>query len=55
MNEDDKRLYVEKADQDKIRYEKEMAHYKPPKGEKGSDKKITKRRKKDPNAPKRNL
>lgn len=38
------------AEEDKKRYEREMADYKPPKGEKGGKKR---KRTKDPNAPKR--
>ncbi|WP_411025487.1 hypothetical protein, partial [Salmonella sp. s55004] len=52
MTIDDKKPFQDNADKDKVRYDKEMSHYKPPKGEK---KMGGKRRKKDPNAPKRNL
>lgn len=52
MDVNDKKPYQDNADKDKIRYDKEMANYKPSKGDK---KKGKKRKKKDPNAPKRNL
>ncbi|XP_014672273.1 PREDICTED: high mobility group protein DSP1-like [Priapulus caudatus] len=49
MTDKEKKRFHEMADKDKGRYEHEMANYKPPKGVgKGS-----KRKKKDPNAPKR--
>jgi len=50
MTDKEKKVFHDLADKDKGRYQAEMAHYKPPKGEaKG------KRKRKDPDAPKRNL
>lgn len=49
MGEEDRVDFEEKAGVDKIRYEREMSTYEAPPGEK----KKTKKRKKDPNAPKR--
>lgn len=51
MNAKEKGRFEEMAGKDKARYEREMAHYIPPKGEKGRKR----RRTKDPNAPKRAL
>jgi len=51
MNAKEKGRFEEMAAKDKQRYEREMAHYIPPKGEKGRKR----RRTKDPNAPKRAL
>lgn len=48
MTDKEKKRFHEMADKDKGRYEHEMANYKPPKGTKAG-----KRKKKDPNAPKR--
>merc|ERR1719444_164954 len=48
MGEEDRIEFEKKASEDKIRYEEEMASYEPPAGAKK-----TKKRKKDPNAPKR--
>ena len=50
MTEDEKKMYVEKAQEDKERYDKEMSTYVPP-----AEAKKRGRRKKDPNAPKRPL
>jgi len=50
MTEKEKKRFGEMADKDKQRYDKEMANYVPPPSE-GK----TKRKKKDPNAPKRPL
>ncbi|CBY34818.1 unnamed protein product [Oikopleura dioica] len=47
-SEEDRIEFEKKASEDKIRYEEEMASYEPPAGTKK-----TKKRKKDPNAPKR--
>lgn len=52
MDEDAREPFDEKASTDKIRYDREMAGYKPPPGS-GKGKKGAKKRKKDPNAPKR--
>jgi len=52
MDEDAREPFDEKASTDKIRYDREMADYKPPPGT-GKGKKGAKKRKKDPNAPKR--
>jgi len=52
MSEKEKARFVQMADKDKKRYDGEMAHYVPPKGEKGGR---GKKRTKDPNAPKRAL
>jgi high mobility group protein B1 len=49
MSDKEKGRFKTLADKDKIRYEKEMANYVPPKGSKKGKKK------KDPNAPKRSL
>lgn len=50
-NSKEKKRYYDMADKDRVRYEKEMANYKPPpgsgKGRRG------KKKKKDPNQPKR--
>ncbi|CAG5097350.1 Oidioi.mRNA.OKI2018_I69.XSR.g15038.t1.cds [Oikopleura dioica] len=48
MGEEDRVDYEKKAADDKVRYDNEMANYEPPAGAKK-----TKKRKKDPNAPKR--
>lgn len=50
MTDKEKKRFGEMADKDKARYEKEMANYVPP-----ADSGKTKRKKKDPNAPKRPL
>ena len=50
MNDKEKKRFAEMADKDKQRYDREMASYVPPNGEGGR-----KRKKKDPNAPKRPL
>ncbi len=51
MTEKEKKRFADMAEKDKARYEKEMSTYTPPAGESGSKK----RKKKDPNAPKRPL
>jgi len=51
MSDKEKQRFHGLADKDRKRYESEMAHYQPPKGEKGKKRKRTK----DPNAPKRAL
>jgi len=51
MTEKEKKRFGEMAEKDKIRYDKEMSSYVPPPSEGGK----TKRKKKDPNAPKRPL
>jgi len=57
MNDANKRPYNDKSASDKIRYDREMSGYVPPKGEhgKGGKGKGRRRAKKDPDAPKRNL
>ena len=50
MTDKEKKRFAEMAEKDKQRYDKEMASYTPPAGEGGR-----KRKKKDPNAPKRPL
>jgi len=50
MSDKEKKRFAEMADKDKIRYDREMSQYTPPAGEGGR-----KRKKKDPNAPKRPL
>jgi len=50
MDENDREDFEEKANEDKKRYESEMANYIPPPGTGG---KKAAKRKKDPNAPKR--
>jgi len=52
MGEKEKSRYVQMTEKDKKRYDSEMAHYVPPKGQKGGK---GKKRTKDPNAPKRAL
>lgn len=47
MSAKEKGKFEEMAKNDKVRYDREMKGYVPPKGEKGG------RKKKDPNAPKR--
>ena len=47
MSDKEKKAFNDMADRDRIRYEREMKHYVPPAGAKA------KKRKKDPNAPKR--
>lgn len=49
MTDKEKKRFNDMADRDKGRYDREMVGYVPPKGEKGGKK----RKKKDPNAPKR--
>lgn len=51
MTEKEKQRFAEMAENDKQRYDREMATYTPPAGEGAS----RKRKKKDPNAPKRPL
>jgi len=51
MNDKEKRRFHEMADRDKARYDSEMVHYKPLKGETRGKKRKTK----DPSAPKRPL
>ncbi|KAG9508415.1 High mobility group protein DSP1 [Fragariocoptes setiger] len=53
MSESEKKKYTQMADKDKKRYDSEMAHYVPPKDD-GKGKR-GKKKKKDPNAPKRAL
>lgn len=53
MTDKEKKRFSEMADKDKVRYDKEMANYVPPAGEASG--RGGKRRKKDPNAPKRPL
>ena len=50
MTDKEKKRFAEMAEKDKQRYDREMASYTPPAGEGGK-----KRKKKDPNAPKRPL
>jgi len=52
MNDTEKGRFHVLAENDKKRYDGEMANYQPPKGEKGGKKR---KRTKDPNAPKRAL
>lgn len=49
MTPKEKKIFVDMANRDKVRYDREMEGYTPPAGD---AKKIVKR-KKDPNAPKR--
>ncbi|NP_999708.1 high mobility group protein 1 homolog [Strongylocentrotus purpuratus] len=51
LEEKGKGVFHEKSMRDKVRYDREMQSYKPPKGEKNK----RRRRRKDPDAPKRNL
>ncbi|XP_076467888.1 high mobility group-T protein-like [Babylonia areolata] len=51
MTPKEKRRFEEMAEKDKVRFDREMASYVPPKGAKAPKRK----RPKDPNAPKRNL
>ena len=51
MDDDERKAYVEKATEDKARYDKEMRTY----DASAPTKKRGRRRKKDPNAPKRPL
>ena len=51
MTDKEKKRFAEMAERDKQRYDREMATYTPPVGEGGRNK----RKKKDPNAPKRPL
>jgi len=60
LTEEDKKTYTKLHDEDKLRYEKELASYTPPAKESDSDsssdedkKRKVKKLKKDPNAPKR--
>ena len=57
MTDQEKQRFAEMADNDKQRYDREMATYSPPSGEGGSNMNNgqRKRKKKDPNAPKRPL
>jgi uncharacterized short protein YbdD (DUF466 family) len=50
MTDKEKKRFAEMADKDKIRYDREMATYTPPGGQP-----VSKKKKKDPNAPKRPL
>ena len=52
MTDKEKKRFAEMAEKDKLRYDKEMSTYTPPMGEGGRG---GKRKKKDPNAPKRPL
>ena len=52
MTDKEKKRFAEMAEKDKVRYDKEMSNYTPPVGEGGRG---GKRKKKDPNAPKRPL
>ena len=52
MTDKEKQRFAEMADNDKQRYDREMASYSPPAGESNGQRK---RKKKDPNAPKRPL
>ena len=52
MNEKQKAKYTKKAEKDKMRFDREMENYDPP-SEEEEDTKKGKRKKKDPNAPKR--
>ena len=52
MDEDAREPFGEKASEDKIRYDREMADYVPPDGA-ANGKRGAKKRKKDPDAPKR--
>ena len=49
MNDKEKNTFNGMAEKDRVRYEREMKNYVPPAG----DSKKGKKRKKDPNAPKR--
>jgi hypothetical protein len=51
MTDKEKKIFAEMAEKDKVRYDREMASYTPPAGEGGG----RKRRRKDPNEPKRPL
>jgi len=51
MTDKEKKRFADMAENDKQRYDREMASYTPPAGEGG----VRKRKKKDPNAPKRPL
>lgn len=55
MSDSAKKPYVAKAQKDQKRFEKEMSTYVPPKIEPEEEKGRKKRKKKDPNAPKRAL
>jgi high mobility group protein B1 len=52
MSDQEKKRFADMADNDKQRYDREMATYTPPAGESNGQRK---RKKKDPNAPKRPL
>jgi len=52
MSDKEKQRFHQLSEKDKKRYDGEMQHYVPPKGEKGGKKR---KHKKDPNAPKRSL
>ena len=54
MVDKEKKKFQDYAEEDKARYNRQMEGYKPPKGSEAA-KKGAKRKKKDPNAPKRNL
>ncbi len=55
LSEDERKEWVEKADQEKQRYKKEMESYSAPEDSDGDDDEKPKKKKKDPNAPKRAL
>ena len=53
LSESEKQRFQEAAEKDKIRFQKEMANYTPSKSETSGKK--TRKRKKDPHQPKRNM
>eukprot|EP00586_Coscinodiscus_wailesii_P005793 CAMPEP_0172483170 /NCGR_PEP_ID=MMETSP1066-20121228/10046_1 /TAXON_ID=671091 /ORGANISM="Coscinodiscus wailesii, Strain CCMP2513" /LENGTH=319 /DNA_ID=CAMNT_0013246883 /DNA_START=249 /DNA_END=1208 /DNA_ORIENTATION=+ len=59
LSSEEKSYYIEQADEDKLRYQREMAEYSPPSSDGDSDSDSdapkTKKKKKDPKAPKKNL
>lgn len=57
MDEDEKKDYSDLADKDKVRYEREMAAYRPPSDDEdgGTSRGKSKKKKKDANMPKRSM
>jgi len=56
LSSDERKLWDDKAIEDKKRYDKEMKNYQPPSDEEPNDDEVKGgKKKKDPNAPKKNL
>ena len=55
LSEEERQRFKEAAEQDKIRYENEMANYTPPKAEASGRRTRKEKKMKDPNEPKRGV